>query len=181
VDPNRAEWHSLFRFGPEIEFLAPRTSDDGRAICAIRAFGTIFNLECSLNGSSGVVIHHGVNHVFEFDPSGRYLLFEGTSQGRERMVLVADFGQHTVRIVAPSDGRQVRWVDAGRRVIAHGHAQAEVFDLVENWVRPIGAPKEEWQDSWRYPGSSTHVAIGQDVGPGRIVHTVILPAPRGGV
>lgn len=180
VDVRRAEWSSLLRFGPEIEFLAPRVSDDGRIVCAERAFGTLFNLECSRNGESSHVIHHGVSHVFEFDPSGRYLLFEGAAQGREKMILVADFRQRSVRVVAPSEGRDARWVDDGRRVIAHGRAQAEVFDLVERWARPLGNPKEEWQGSWRYPGSSTQIAVGQDVGAGRIVHTVSLPAPRGG-
>jgi hypothetical protein len=115
-----------------------------------------------------------VDRVHQFDPSGRYLLFEAGGS-----IYVADLTRNTARFLAHSERRAFRWLGAGLRVVAHG-GEAEVFDLEEGWRRSIGARGEEWEGFAAVPGSATRFAIGKEVGAGRSMYLASLPAPRGG-
>jgi hypothetical protein len=174
VDTQRGEWRSLFGYGPEVMFLGPRSSGDGKSVCAIRNYVSTLSLECSLKGGASAVLWKGgVERIHQFDPSGRYLLFEASSA-----IFVADLERGSARVLARADRRMFRWLGAGLRVVAHG-GDAEVFDLTEGWRRSIGNAGEEWEGFAAVPGSATHFAVGREMGAGRTMYWATLPALRG--
>ncbi len=166
-------WRQLFATGPEVSFLGPRISKDGKSVCAIRAYVTRLSLECSVRGApSAVLWKGGTERIHEFDPTGRYLLFEASSA-----IFLADLERRTARVVARAERRSFRFLGAGLRVVAHG-GRAEVFDLAEGTRRTIGTPGEEWEGFAAIPGSATRFAIGRERGGGRSMYLATLPPPR---
>lgn len=180
-------WQPLLESGPEVDFLDPRTSPDGRFTCALRAPAGPISLECrDARAATSYVVWGSAARVHAFDPSGRYLLFEGGGQkpgtraglyGPE--IYVADLEAHAVTKIAPSGRRSWRWMGAGMRVVAHG-GYAEVYDLSEGWKSRVASrPKEEWEGFFPVPRSAERFVMGRDHGSSRSLYFIDLPKAKG--